>query len=473
MKPSTFVPPLVLLVSLAIGSFQGTRLTDLREAEAFYRWILAAATQERLFEETGEDYQDARLFKEVSDLAEQRLAAAPSATEGATADSALVAAAADSDRAQEVWQFARSQELQPQRGEFLTLARDRKLQFAQDIQYVEAIAGNSGVNVFNLFLGFRKIAANLVWLEVDRYWHGGQIYLMIPLMKTCVALDPQFIDAYLLGAWHLAYNATAQLDPTPQPLMRWDAEYQACMGERERFYYVAIDFLKNGIRNNPRNYKLYFDLGYSIYENKLEDHANAVKYLKEAVRLPHDRWVPRQLYIAMERNGQYEEALAGWKHYQTQFAEESSGKDTAPRFIRRNEGLMEEQQAKLAAQAAEAAADPAAAEASRQASRQHWAAAREIWSSLSEPFSQARLLRIQAAEYAEEGRYHEAIGLLDKARWDSGEFFEEASDLIIEYKQLAGLPLTVSEQKAVIREAEGTDTCPGMPTDLAQQALAS
>ena len=25
------------------------------------------------------------------------------------------------------------------------------------------------------------------------------------------ALDPQFVDAYLIGAWHLAYNATARM----------------------------------------------------------------------------------------------------------------------------------------------------------------------------------------------------------------------------------------------------------------------
>ena len=467
MKASSFIVPLVVLVTLVLGSIQGGRLTDIRQAEAFYRWTLAAATQERLFEDIGAEFEDARLFKEISDIAEQRLPDVPAAP-GVEATSKIVAAAADSVQAHELWEFVRSDELLPKRTEFLALARARKLQYAQDIQYVEAMT--SGVNVFNLFFGFRKIAANLVWLEVDRHWHQGQIYLMIPLMKTCVALDPQFIDAYLLGAWHLAYNATAQLPITPQVQKRWSEEYQACVGDREEFYFFAIDFLKNGIRNNPHNYKLYFDLGYSIYENKMEDHENAVKYLKEAVRRRHDRWVPRQLYIAMEKNGQYEEAIAGWKRYQAQFPEETSGKDTAPRFIRRNEGLMAEKKAREVQAAA--AADPATAEAKRQEVKQLWEEARQIWSSLDEPYSEVRLLRIEAEELAEQGRYYEAIGRLEKARYDSGEFFEEASNLIIAYKQAAGIQLTVSEQKAVLRDAEATEWCQGMPEGMATPPVA-
>ena len=37
------------------------------------------------------------------------------------------------------------------------------------------------------------------------------MHRMLPLMKTCVTLDPGFVDAYLLGAWHMAYNATASM----------------------------------------------------------------------------------------------------------------------------------------------------------------------------------------------------------------------------------------------------------------------
>src|SRR5690606_4545643 len=112
-------------------------------------------------------------------------------------------------------------------------------------------------------------AANLVWLEVDRYWHKGQMHRMLPLMKTCVTLDPEFIDAYLLGAWHMAYNATASMSDTAWELRNYDALHEAWIGDKERYYFYGVDFLKDGIRKNPRNYKLYFDLGFSIYEIKL------------------------------------------------------------------------------------------------------------------------------------------------------------------------------------------------------------
>src|SRR5690606_233158 len=78
--------------------------------------------------------------------------------------------------------------------------------------------GNTVVSMANMFFGFRKMAANLLWLQVDKYWHAGMLYRMVPLMHATVALDPQFVDAFLLGAWHLAYNATAQMRDTPEPL---------------------------------------------------------------------------------------------------------------------------------------------------------------------------------------------------------------------------------------------------------------
>ena len=126
------------------------------------------------------------------------------------------------------------------------------------------------------FSGSEKSRRNLIWIEVDRFWHQGNMYRMITLMRTCVALDPHFIEAYLIGAWHLGYNATAKMQDTPWPRREWDDRYNVCLGEKERFYYYAIDFLKDGIRRNPRNYKLYFDLGFSLYKQKLEDYPNAV-----------------------------------------------------------------------------------------------------------------------------------------------------------------------------------------------------
>ena len=61
------------------------------------------------------------------------------------------------------------------------------------------------------------------------------------------------------------------------------------------------------------------------------DYANAVKYLSEAIRHKHDKWVPRTLYIALQKNGQYQEAKAGWERY---LAEVDPNNANAPRFIK-------------------------------------------------------------------------------------------------------------------------------------------
>ena len=80
---------------------------------------------------------------------------------------------------------------------------------------------------------------------------------------------PNFVDAYLLGAWHLAYNLTAKLPETPEPMKVYFPKYGKRLGIKQEWYYIATEFLKDGIRKNPRDYRVYFDLGYGIYENKL------------------------------------------------------------------------------------------------------------------------------------------------------------------------------------------------------------
>ena len=69
------------------------------------------------------------------------------------------------------------------------------------------------------------------------------------------------------------------------------------------------------------------------------------KYLSEAINLPHDRWVPRQLFQCQELNGQYEEALAGWADYVKRYPGSMTAVEVAPRFILRNQGLLYEKKA--------------------------------------------------------------------------------------------------------------------------------
>jgi tetratricopeptide (TPR) repeat protein len=472
-----------LAVTLTAGTLTGNHIRLLRESESFYRWILGTATQERMaWDSTSEKFYDGALYEKVAQLAEssmpsddeirqslEKAAAEMDALENTNLDvlenesvsrlgKTTVAQSFDSL----VWGLSKSAAFSDVRAEFLERAQAGQLEFAKDIAYVDAQA--HGVGLFNLFFGFRRIAANFLWMQVDRFWHAGQVERMIPAMNIVVELDPGFIDAYLISAWHLAYNVTAKMQDTPPSLRTWHPEYDKCLGKKESYYFGAVEFLKKGIRKNPRSYKLYFELGLTLYKMKLNDYANAVKYLSEAVRLPHDRWVPRQLYICQELNGDYESAVAGWEDYITRFPGSTGATETAPRFIARNKALIFERRMQEAFDAATEADTPDAATEKRKQAADYKARALQIWDSVDSPYALGRRLRIQAVEYMEQGRYIEADGLLQVARLESSLLFDELSDMIIDCKRKAGLPLSVTEKKAEMRRLEG-ERCKGQPED--------
>ncbi|MFO7775049.1 MAG: hypothetical protein R6W89_04555 [Candidatus Hydrogenedentota bacterium] len=472
----TYILLAVMLAFLAVAGWQGQQLVKLREAEGFYRWMIAAANQVVVFdglEHVMEDLEnpnrpepvDEEFFAQVESATEEFLPAdipiqEEDLDEEGEPRSALVRAVRQGGYQEELWRLANSSELAHLRRDFNQYVNERRLaSIGEQFDLEEMYAQGTLVNLGNMFLGFRKMMANLIWLEVDRYWHEGQYHRMVPLMRTTVALDPSFVEAFILGAWHLAYNITAPMPPTPDALKEYSEEYDDWIGQRERFYYEAVDFLKDGIRKNPTDFRLYFDLGFAVYHEKLEDNENAVRYLREAIRYPHETWARRTYYRMLEENGQYEEALEGWRQYREEFPDNQ----VAPLFVERNRGLLYEQRAEEAyAEADEAEAEGRTEEAEelRAYADEQYANARETWQRLiamsggSHPFAETRLQRMDALELANEGRYYEAVALLEYARWESSEFFDEASELIIEIKQEGDLPLTLSEIQYLERQRE-------------------
>lgn len=503
-KSPGIIYAIIALVLFGIGAFQGSRLSRLRDEEAFYRWMVSIANQARLFPDfhtavdaEGNPTKDKDLFDAVATLSENVLGDIPVTDEDKIAGSdaiqpKIVRAVREGGHEDVLWSLAQSEAFLPPKASFLQYRREHKLmslgtQFGLTDMYT---AEGTVVSLSNMFFGFRKMAANLVWLEVDKHWHSGQMHRMIPLMNTATALDPNFVDAFLLGAWHLAYNFTPQLKETPEALKVYDKKYDTWVGEKEKLYYDGVDFLLDGIRKNPTNYKLYFDLGYAIYELKLVDHPNAVKYLSEAVKHRHDVWVRSTLYRCLQNNGQYEEALAGWEDYRKQFPGTNRADTIAPRFIDINQGLIFERDYKKAfakaslldeeakqllgkteearaqgnadeaarlereseAKLAEANVEKEVAKPLREKARQTWES--RLQKESDDVFAKCALHRMDAEDFARDGRYYEAIALLENARWEVPSFFEEASALIIEYKQKAKIPLTMSEQMAEIREED-------------------
>ena len=162
------------------------------------------------------------------------------------------------------------------------------------------------------------------------------------------------------------------------------------------------------------------------------------------------------MYIAMELNGQYEEALAGWKDYLTKFRDNL----TAPRFIERDKALIKEREWEQALERAGNARDPAEANAARTDAERLHDEVLQMWQAQAgsgdeeDPYAVGRILRMKALKLIDEKRYLEAIAVLQNAWSKSASFADEALRMIIDVKLKAGIPLSVSEKKAVMRREE-------------------
>jgi hypothetical protein len=69
----------------------------------------------------------------------------------------------------------------------------------------------------------------------------------------------------------------------------------------------------------------------------------------------------------------------------------------------------------------------------------------------SDPLAEGKLLEMQARDLVQEGRYKEAIALLQYARFESDELFFPLSDLIIDIKLMSGEALSLTERDALKR----------------------
>ena len=147
--------------------------------------------------------------------------------------------------------------------------------------------------------GFKGLAADLLWLQVETLFHSGQSHKMLPVLRSVTFLQPKFITPWAVGGWHLSYNISVKFkDKEPEEEAAW--------------IQAGIDFLKEGITYNPERYDLYFELGWTFY-HKVKNYAEAVRYLELACKFPGPDYLPNVLAHAYERNGQIDRSIETWK----------------------------------------------------------------------------------------------------------------------------------------------------------------
>jgi len=155
--------------------------------------------------------------------------------------------------------------------------------------------------------GLREMAAGLLWVRADEFFHTGNYKAVMPLIRLTTLLDPKQLDVYSTGAWHLDYNFT-------------DSEERS----DRRYIPAAIALLKEGIANNKDNYDLYFELAWTHYKQKIKDMDKALEWATKAEKLPaidpntgrkvpHPAFIERMVAHMYEGAGRIDDADRQWR----------------------------------------------------------------------------------------------------------------------------------------------------------------
>jgi len=141
-------------------------------------------------------------------------------------------------------------------------------------------------------LGYRDLAADLVWFKTIQYYGGYRIgendlALFQHLVNVTTELDPHFTFAYLFGALIIA--------------------------EDLGYFDEGMAVLKKGMYHNPGDWWLPFEMGFLNYVYS-RNYKEAVRYFRLASRIPgSDEIAKRFAAFAAARGGYLEKSIAMWE----------------------------------------------------------------------------------------------------------------------------------------------------------------
>ena len=150
----------------------------------------------------------------------------------------------------------------------------------------------SGLMVRQAALGYETAAADIAWLRGVQYYGEHRLtdqkFDMIGhVIQIVTELDPQFIEAYVFGAFVLAQE------------MKQPAR--------------GLEILAAGLRENPSSWRLAFETGFLHYVCR-RDYASAARYFTWASRMPGSPdYVGRFAAFASQKAGNVGMAVLLWK----------------------------------------------------------------------------------------------------------------------------------------------------------------
>ena len=145
--------------------------------------------------------------------------------------------------------------------------------------------------------GFRQVIAGLLWVRADSFFHQGNYDAILPLVRVITWMDPNFLDVYATGAWHLTYNFTDEQQ-------RSDRRYLPAGGA----------LLNEAIRNNPDLFDMYKEAGWLNFD-KIKNFDEAVRYYEQGLTKEGVDYtqVGHALAHALERAGRIDDSIRMWE----------------------------------------------------------------------------------------------------------------------------------------------------------------
>lgn len=161
----------------------------------------------------------------------------------------------------------------------------------------EVLYLNSPKWVKRLSLGYDGLLADIYWTRAVQYFGNRHVAraadynLLAPLLEITTTLDPKLVVAYEFGANFLG----------PKP--------PEGAGQPDK----AIALLERGIRSNPDNWKLYYDLGFFYYMD-LKDYTLAAEAFERGTKVPKAHPFLRVLAARMAQHaGEIQTARMLWQ----------------------------------------------------------------------------------------------------------------------------------------------------------------
>ena len=181
-------------------------------------------------------------------------------------------------------------------GQALTVQRVDAMRPAATLEEILYIPSATALR--RMSLGYSGLLADIYWTRAVQYFgkrltkqvHSTRFDLLYPLLDITTSLDPHLIPAYRFGATFLTQHRPAG----------------AGLPDK------AMQLLEKGIAQNPKDWRLYYDLGFVQYM-ELRDYQGASNTFLKAAEQPDAPELRSLAAMMATRGGDFEVALRLWQ----------------------------------------------------------------------------------------------------------------------------------------------------------------